>query len=396
MKVLFAIGYHHRYNGAQRWACTLIQGLRDEGLDVHAVFGGDGRCVDAFRAAGIDSHVVALPPALNTFERQLETLTTTGRLRVATGALLPSWIRLARAIRHGRYDVVHCNEPRSMAVFGVAARLAGTPTVLAVQGHLDAYPAAVRWMAAAAASRISAVAAASISTVPRPFRGRAERIHIGIDPPWAGEPPAPKHLPGARVRVLQLGSYDPHKGHHHLVEAAVQLRDRLGREVIDVVMLGDTVNVAYRRHLEQRLADSGLQRVTIGDWTADAHRALFEADVVAQPTVEREQLRLGDRTLDVRTGEGTPIALLEAGLASRPSVATTAAGIAEVVEHGRTGLLVPPSDSAALADALATLAADASLRERMGAAARTRVREQFAVGPSVRRTREMYERLACG
>lgn len=66
-------------------------------------------------------------------------------------------------------------------------------------------------------------------------------------------------------------------------------------------------------------------------------------------------------------GEGLGLALQEAVAAGCPAVGSRVGGIPELIEHGENGLLVPPGDPAALADALAQLAADAGLRARLGA-----------------------------
>lgn len=76
--------------------------------------------------------------------------------------------------------------------------------------------------------------------------------------------------------------------------------------------------------------------------------------------------------------EGLPKSLLEAAASGRPMIATDVPGCREVVRHGETGLLVPPRDPVALADALATLAGDAGLRQRYGAAARSLAQQRFS------------------
>jgi len=75
--------------------------------------------------------------------------------------------------------------------------------------------------------------------------------------------------------------------------------------------------------------------------------------------------------------EGLPLALILAMGAGRPVAATNLAGIPEVVTDGRTGLLVPPNDAAAMSNALARLVADQSLRKALGTAARESVRDRF-------------------
>lgn len=76
--------------------------------------------------------------------------------------------------------------------------------------------------------------------------------------------------------------------------------------------------------------------------------------------------------------EGLPKSLLESAASGRPMVATDVPGCREVVRHGETGLLVPPRDAMALADALQRLVGDADLRRRYGAAARKLAEERFS------------------
>jgi glycosyltransferase involved in cell wall biosynthesis len=82
---------------------------------------------------------------------------------------------------------------------------------------------------------------------------------------------------------------------------------------------------------------------------------------------------------------------VEALACGTPVVASDVGGVPEVVRRGETGLLVPPRDAAALAEAMQTLADDPSLRARMAEGGQRRVREEFAVEVQVRRSRELYE-----
>ena len=78
--------------------------------------------------------------------------------------------------------------------------------------------------------------------------------------------------------------------------------------------------------------------------------------------------------------EGAPLSILEAMAAGLPVVASNVGGIAELVEDGVTGLLVPPADPVRLAQALARVLDDRDLRQRLGTAGRARARERFDLG----------------
>jgi glycosyltransferase involved in cell wall biosynthesis len=75
-----------------------------------------------------------------------------------------------------------------------------------------------------------------------------------------------------------------------------------------------------------------------------------------------------------------------------PVVSTAAGGIPEMIDHERTGLLVPPGDAAALAAAIQRVLDDPALGKRLADAARVRVRD-FDVERTIERTEELYRRL---
>jgi glycosyltransferase involved in cell wall biosynthesis len=91
--------------------------------------------------------------------------------------------------------------------------------------------------------------------------------------------------------------------------------------------------------------------------------------------------------------EGTPLALMEAMGAGKPIVATRVGGVPDLVEDGVHGLLVPPRDPRALADAVARLLRDPRLRSRLGDRARERQRSEFDIHVVVQRVEALYEEL---
>ena len=90
--------------------------------------------------------------------------------------------------------------------------------------------------------------------------------------------------------------------------------------------------------------------------------------------------------------EGTPVALIEAGAAGVPAVATAVGGVADVVTSA-TGLLVPPGDHHAMAAALRRLAGDASVRRSMGEMAQRHMTDHYSVGRLIGDIEALYDEL---
>jgi glycosyltransferase involved in cell wall biosynthesis len=118
-----------------------------------------------------------------------------------------------------------------------------------------------------------------------------------------------------------------------------------------------------RGEIDALVAALALQgRVRFTGWTEDLAPLYATIDVCALSSLN----------------EGTPVALIEALAAAKPVVATRVGGVADVVDHEATGLLVPPRDPAALAAAILRLASDAGERARFGAAGREAVVGRFS------------------
>jgi glycosyltransferase involved in cell wall biosynthesis len=92
--------------------------------------------------------------------------------------------------------------------------------------------------------------------------------------------------------------------------------------------------------------------------------------------------------------EGFGLVLLEAMAAGRPIVASRVATIPEVVLDGETGILVPPGDAPALAEALVQMAHDRQLAARLGEAGRRRLQQHFSLQKMVADTELLYRELA--
>lgn len=148
------------------------------------------------------------------------------------------------------------------------------------------------------------------------------------------------------------------KGHLYVIDAFAKLADDYSN--LKLLIVGDG---PMREVIEQRIASLGLtHRVNLAGRQEAVETWLQAMDVFCLPSY---------------ANEGVPQALLQAMLTSLPVVTTPVGSIAEAVNDGVTGLLVPPKDAAALAGAIRRLFADAALSGRLGAAARSAAVERF-------------------
>ena len=191
-----------------------------------------------------------------------------------------------------------------------------------------------------------------------------EIVHYGIVP--GPQPPPP---PGA-PRLAVVGRLVPIKGHAILLEALAAARARVPALTLEVA--GDGPLDGELRGLAERhgVADA----VTFLGRVAPVAPVLERAEIVVVPSL----------------GEGFGMVALEAMERGRPVVASAVGGLPEIVEDGRTGLLVPTGDAASLAAALVDLASDPARAAAMGAAGRERAVTAFTQARCTDRTDALY------
>jgi glycosyltransferase involved in cell wall biosynthesis len=201
-------------------------------------------------------------------------------------------------------------------------------------------------------------------------------IYHGLDPrrfPPPGRDLGSDGSDAARpVRLLGVARLVPKKGMRVLLPALAALPPRLAWRYDHV---GGGPLLARLQAEAARLAIA--DRIT---W----HGALAAEDV-AQAYRAADLFVLASRIAPDGDRDGLPNVLLEAGAMELAVVASRVAAVPELIEDGVNGLLVPPDDPAALANALATLIVDPAARLRLGQAARVRVLDHFAMTPGIDR-----------
>ena len=279
--------------------------------------------------------------------------------RVALGPAAVS--RTARAVRSG-YDVVHLHEPMLPATCLTALATARAPLV----GTFHMFRQELLWyrvfapLVRAPARRLDArvaVSAAARDYVARTLPGDYDVVPNGIDHPAFASLDARRD----GTRILFVGRDEPRKGLAVLLEAFRRLR----HPEAELVLVGPSGRYGDRVHALGRVDDARLRK------------ELAAADVLCAPSLR---------------GESFGLVLVEAMAAGVPVVASRIPGYDEVVP-GDAGVLVPPGDPTALADALKQLLADADLRARLGAGGREASR-RYDWSSVTREIVGIYERVA--
>jgi colanic acid/amylovoran biosynthesis glycosyltransferase len=187
---------------------------------------------------------------------------------------------------------------------------------------------------------------------------------------------APRAAPAVsdRFEVLCVGRLVAAKGQHILL-AAIHSLVREGRRV------------------RLRLVGDGPERNSL---EADARQRGLDGAIVFEGAVNPDRIRAVYEAADVFAlasfAEGIPVVLMEAMAMEIPCVATFITGIPELIRDGLDGLLVAPSDDAAMAAAIRRLMDDVELRRHLGRAGRQRVLEHYNLELNIPRLGEIFRR----
>jgi len=289
---------------------------------------------------------------------------------------------LVTAFRRHRIDLAHGHE-FSMAFYGAwAARRAGVPHVITMHGgryYADRLRRRLVMRAAVTASgALVAVSeglrthlahdlwlgAKRITTIPNGVRFRP-----AAESTLRGEL---RLAPDDRL-VVAVGNLYPVKGHRYLLDALARLAGDHPNLHVAIAGRGELATT-----LQEQAAALGIgARCHLLGLRPDVANVLAAADLFALPSLS----------------EGLPLALLEAMFAARPIVASAVGDVPVALASGAAGVLVPPGDAAALADAIHRLLAQPFEAQRLSQSAQARAAAEYGIERMVQRYAGLYERL---
>ena len=348
------------YGGTERHVMLLSRGLKESGHEVILFCHPEGRLRRSAEEAGI----------------RIEPTKSRNQLDLSAA------MRLAQCFKKLRPEIVHLHTPKDYLSGTIAARLERVPVIVITRHMVLPVKSLMRRVYNGA------------NTVVCPSRAvrdhlreqgiseqKLELIYNAIDTDEFASATGRRALIRAEFKLEQdeicigcVGRLVRGKGHDNLLKAAAQLNGAGAK--MKFLIVGDGLN---RSALRARAEQLGLaDKVVFAGYRADMPAVMSALDVFALPS---------------DCAEGLPMALIEAMAAGRAVVATRVGGVSEIVEHEASGMLVPSRDSSALAESLQRLIIDSSLRERLGAAAKRRTQQRFALPRKIAETERIYERL---
>ncbi|MFL5615613.1 MAG: glycosyltransferase family 4 protein [Gemmatimonadaceae bacterium] len=380
MRALFLAHAYPRYeqDPVGSFILRLATALQDHGIDCEVLAPSAKGLTSTEVIEGIPVHRYRYAP------RKLETLAYGGEMsaqvrgswsgRVAMAGLLSAALAKAlRLVRVRHFDLVHAHWWFPGGVVGSAVRaLTHRPLVTTLHGSDVRLARDVA--GGAQAFRFVARKSDALTTVSSWLAREAKALAPEANPTVAPMPVVPGLFhPGesrANDRLLFIGKLTEQKGLHHLLRALAMMKTR---PTVDVVGAG-RVDDTHLRNLAQELG--------VGDrinWLP----LLTQMDLAA---------RYREATLHVipALDEGLGLTAIESLLCETPVVAFDSGGVPDAVVPGRTGILVPPGDTAALAESLDELLTDPLARERLGREGRAMMLAKFSPDAVAARYASIY------
>lgn len=291
---------------------------------------------------------------------------------------------LARLIRHERVDVVHANVMRAAIYGALAARLSGASFVSHVR---DIHRERLFVQAAGTLARAIIVTSRGVgAALPQRFASKTHLIYNGIDleefDPQLGDPLAFRrslNVPEDSPLVGNVGWIAPWKGQDSFVEAAALVaQEHPQARFVIVGGLADPVHAPYFEKLRNEARKLLGERLIFAGERRDMPQVMAALDILAHCARDEPFGRV----------------LIEAMAMAVPVVAMASGGVPEIVAHGETGLLVPPGNVRALAEAISGLLRHKERRQDMGVKARQRSKERFDARQTARKIEEVYLSLS--
>lgn len=362
--------------GSDKVLLDLALGIQRRGITPIVLLPSHGPLTERLLAADIETH------AVNVAKLSRAAFSAAGMIRLPM-EIVNALRQIDRIVANRRIDIVHSN---TLAVLAGAlwAKWRSIPHLWHVHELIvspkvahSGFPRLVSWLSDLVMCN-STLTQKWILDVSPNLAGRTKVVWNGVS---RNSKASQATKPEAKaVAVALVGRINRLKGQPVLVEAANRLWDRGVRNVTYLLVGSPPAGQEHYLVNLRRLISSSPAKNTIvlRDFVNDVWSIWDNCDIAVVPSTEPESFGL---------------VAIEAMAAGKPVIASAHGGLLDIVVDGETGILVPPNDAEALANAIAKLADDPSLRVRYGEAGRKRQADLFSLDQQIDKTSNCYESM---
>lgn len=342
MNILFinSIG-KNKFGGGEKWMINAAKGLTTKGHNVVLASKQDSRILRYAEKQGVKTHVIEIHSDISPIKTFL----------------------IARWLKEQQIDILICNLNKDVRVAGLAARIAGTPVVLARHGMLLC---SKKWKHKLTLTKLTDGIITNSKTILETYAGYGwfptdfvKVIYNGIViPEHVEQVDFQARFPGKKI-IYSAGRLSEQKGFNYLIEAAQILRKKRNDLVFFVSGEGKLASI-----LQKQVDDADLHESFVFEgFTDDIFPYLKGCDLFVLASLF----------------EGMPNVVMEAMAMAKPVVATDVNGARELMQDGNTGFIVPPADPPALANAIDSLIDNPEKLSAFGNAGKERVTQHFTM-----------------
>ena len=388
IRVLF-LDHTASQSGGEIALGNLVRHLDPEKVTPVVVFGADGPMVEQVRLYA-ETRVIPLSGIVANAKK--DSLGAGSLLRVRAGLVAARYVwKLIRFIQQNDIDVVHTNSLKADLLGGLAGRCSDRLVLWHVRDRIDSdyLPVSVvrgfRFLCRWVPHFVIANSNATLKSLQLKDRLASTAIPSGIElsPRMSivhdGTPEHFSNGSGGQdgfFRIGLVGRICPWKGQHIFIRAAAIVLQRFPNArflIVGGALFGEA---DYEREIRSLVKELGIEeQVTFAGFRTDVAELIGQMDLVVHAST---------------TGEPFGQVIIEGMAAGKPVIATDGGGVPEIVEDGKTGILVPMNDVPAMAEAISLLIADPILGKEMGARGRARVKDHFSIEQTARNVEKVY------
>jgi len=375
MKILYLITKSN-WGGAQRHVFDLAVSMRDKGHEVSVALGGDGTLRTKLEAAGIYTH------SISTLGRDISASKDAGSLK-----------EIISIIRHRRPDILHMHSPKAAGLGSIAGRILGVKSIIqTIHGWTfnESRPIWERILIIFFSWLTMIFCHTTILLSEREYtqalyfpwiKEKLKLIPLGIKPPIFVSIDGAKQTIAKtigmtatdfnkKIVIGTIAELHPNKGLSYLINAFSTVSAQYPQTIL--VIIGDGQEMTSLKSLIK--TNKLEQNVFLAGYIDHAAEYLKAFTIFVLSSLK----------------EGLPYAILEAGTASLPVVATTVGGIPEIIEDMKSGVLVQPKNIRELSHAISFMIEHPDERKRYGINLKEKIIKDFSIEKMTLSLAELY------